>query len=71
MAEDVLLPHPSALGSEQVAAGKSREEILRYFVDRYGEGVLREPPKEEGSGDIENEEVWHDLETGVSPPPGE
>lgn len=35
-----------AIVKEQVAAGKSREEIVRYFVDRYGEGVLREPPKE-------------------------
>jgi hypothetical protein len=25
----------------------------------------------EGSGDIENQELWHDLETGVTPPPGE
>ncbi|MCL4535385.1 MAG: cytochrome c-type biogenesis protein CcmH, partial [Bacteroidetes bacterium] len=24
--------------------GESREEILQYFVDRYGEGILRDPP---------------------------
>ncbi|MDI3340561.1 MAG: cytochrome c-type biogenesis protein CcmH [Sphaerobacter sp.] len=26
--------------------GKTRQEVLDYFVDRYGVGVLREPPKE-------------------------
>src|SRR5689334_3855145 len=31
--------------SEQLSQGKSRDDIFRYFVDRYGEGVLREPPK--------------------------
>src|SRR5205085_2130875 len=31
---------------EQLAAGKSRDDIMRYFVDRYGEGILREPPKQ-------------------------
>ncbi|MHB1131607.1 MAG: cytochrome c-type biogenesis protein [Chloroflexota bacterium] len=25
--------------------GESREQILAYFVDRYGESILREPPK--------------------------
>ena len=29
---------------EQLAAGKSREEILDYFVARYGEFVLLKPP---------------------------
>lgn len=28
---------------EQLAAGKSREEIVAYFVDRYGNYVLLEP----------------------------
>ena len=28
-----------------LAAGESREQIIQYFVDRYGEGVLVEPPK--------------------------
>jgi len=30
---------------EKLAAGESREQIIQYFVDRYGEGVLVEPPK--------------------------
>jgi cytochrome c-type biogenesis protein CcmH len=31
---------------EQLRAGKSREEIVRYFVDRYGNYVLLKPPVE-------------------------
>jgi cytochrome c-type biogenesis protein CcmH len=31
--------------NEKLTAGESREQILAYFVDRYGEGVLLEPPK--------------------------
>ena len=38
---------------EQVKAGKSRDEIIRYFVDRYGNYVLMNPPKS-GPGAI----VW-------------
>lgn len=30
-----------------------------------------ERPMGEGSGDVENQELWRDLETGVTPPPGE
>ena len=30
---------------EQVVAGKSREEIMNYFVERYGDYVLLNPPK--------------------------
>ena len=30
---------------EKLSAGESREQIIQYFVDRYGEGVLMEPPK--------------------------
>lgn len=33
-----------ALIREQLAAGKSREEIIQYFVDRYGNYVLLTPP---------------------------
>jgi cytochrome c-type biogenesis protein CcmH len=29
---------------EQLKAGKSREEIVQYFVDRYGDYVLMRPP---------------------------
>lgn len=29
---------------EQIRAGKSREEIMQYFVDRYGNFVLLKPP---------------------------
>lgn len=29
---------------EQVQAGKSREEIINYFVERYGDYVLMNPP---------------------------
>ena len=38
---------------EQIQAGKSRDEIVKYFVDRYGDYVLMNPPKR-GSGAI----VW-------------
>ena len=31
---------------EQMAAGKSRDEILAYFTARYGPWILREPPKQ-------------------------
>ena len=30
---------------EKLAAGESRDEILQFFVDRYGTAVLAEPPK--------------------------
>jgi cytochrome c-type biogenesis protein CcmH len=30
---------------QKVAAGESDEQIKAYFVDRYGEAVLAEPPK--------------------------
>ena len=42
-----------AIIREQVQAGKSRDEIVTYFVDRYGDYVLMNPPKR-GSGAI----VW-------------
>lgn len=29
---------------EQLRAGKSRQEIMQYFVDRYGDYVLLKPP---------------------------
>ena len=38
---------------EQLKAGKSREEIIKYFVDRYGDYVLMNPPKR-GPGEV----VW-------------
>jgi cytochrome c-type biogenesis protein CcmH len=31
---------------DQLAAGKEKTEILRFFTDRYGPWILREPPKE-------------------------
>jgi cytochrome c-type biogenesis protein CcmH/NrfF len=31
---------------EKVKEGKSKEEILDYFTERYGPWILREPPKE-------------------------
>lgn len=34
-----------ALIREQLQQGRSREEIVRYFVDRYGDYVLMNPPK--------------------------
>lgn len=34
---------------EQLRQGKSREEIVQYFVDRYGDYVLMKPPTH-GSG---------------------
>lgn len=38
---------------EQIKAGKSREQIIQYFVDRYGNYVLMKPPKR-GAGEV----VW-------------
>ncbi len=32
-----------AIIAEQIEAGRSDDEILQYFVDRYGEWVLTEP----------------------------
>ncbi|MCX6128699.1 MAG: cytochrome c-type biogenesis protein CcmH [Proteobacteria bacterium] len=31
---------------EQMKMGKSKEDILKYFVERYGPWILREPPKQ-------------------------
>ncbi len=31
--------------AEMLAAGKSEDEIIQYFVDRYTEWILYEPPK--------------------------
>ncbi len=31
---------------EQLSSGRSQDEILSYFVERYGPWILREPPKE-------------------------
>ncbi|MBI3545060.1 MAG: cytochrome c-type biogenesis protein CcmH [Gammaproteobacteria bacterium] len=33
-----------AIIREQLKAGKSRDEIVKYFVDRYGNYVLLKPP---------------------------
>jgi cytochrome c-type biogenesis protein CcmH len=30
---------------EKLAAGESRDQIIQYFVDRYGEGILASPPR--------------------------
>lgn len=30
---------------QRLEAGESREQIIQYFVDRYGESILFEPPK--------------------------
>ena len=30
---------------EQIKEGKSEDEILKFFVERYGPWILREPPK--------------------------
>ncbi len=32
--------------NEKIAAGETKEQIIRYFVDKYGEVVLAAPPKE-------------------------
>lgn len=31
---------------QQLAAGKQKNEIIKFFTDRYGPWILREPPKE-------------------------
>ncbi len=38
-----------AIIREQLQQGRSRQEIVQYFVDRYGDYVLMNPPKH-GSG---------------------
>jgi cytochrome c-type biogenesis protein CcmH len=30
---------------DKLAAGETRDQILQYFVDRYGEAILTQPPK--------------------------
>ena len=30
---------------QKLEAGETREQIIQYFVDRYGESILLEPPK--------------------------
>ncbi|MBV9121492.1 MAG: cytochrome c-type biogenesis protein CcmH [Chloroflexi bacterium] len=30
---------------DKLAQGQTRDQILQYFVDRYGEGILTQPPK--------------------------
>lgn len=30
---------------ERLAEGESRDDVLRFFVERYGEGILAAPPK--------------------------
>src|SRR5438552_2201321 len=30
---------------QKVAAGESRDAIIQYFVDRYGDSILMEPPR--------------------------
>ncbi len=35
-----------ALIRRKLAAGESRDTILRYFVTRYGEGILLDPPQQ-------------------------
>ena len=34
-----------SLIQKKLEQGESREEILQYFVDRYGEGILRDTPR--------------------------
>jgi len=33
-----------AVVAEKVAAGESDDQIIRYFTDRYGSGILLDPP---------------------------
>ena len=30
---------------QKVAAGETRDQIIQYFVDRYGDSILIEPPR--------------------------
>ena len=38
-----------ALIREQVARGKSEDEVLQYLTDRYGNGILLAPPMQGGA----------------------
>ncbi|MBI2847097.1 MAG: cytochrome c-type biogenesis protein CcmH [Chloroflexi bacterium] len=40
-----LAQEMKALIREKLEQGQSKEEILQYFVSRYGEEILRDPPK--------------------------
>ncbi len=35
-----------ALIEKKLEQGQTRDEIVQYFVDRYGEKILRDPPKQ-------------------------
>lgn len=43
--EAQLAEQMRALINRKLAQGQTREEILAYFVDRYGESILAAPPK--------------------------
>jgi cytochrome c-type biogenesis protein CcmH len=38
-----------ALVREQIASGKSENEVLSYLVERYGAAILQAPPKQGGA----------------------
>lgn len=43
--EALLAEQMRTLIKQKLAQGQTREEILAYFVDRYGESILAAPPK--------------------------
>jgi len=45
-AQAKLARHMRVVVREKLADGWGREQILQFFVDRYGEGVLAAPPKQ-------------------------
>lgn len=44
--QNELAKQMRTLVREKLAAGESREQVLEFFVDRYGVGVLAAPPKQ-------------------------
>lgn len=43
--QSTLAKQMQTIVREKLAQGESREEILQFFVDKYGPSVLAEPPK--------------------------
>ncbi|MBI2854770.1 MAG: cytochrome c-type biogenesis protein CcmH [Chloroflexi bacterium] len=45
VADNQLSRDMKAVIRKKLAQGESKEQIIQYFVDRYGEGILTAPPR--------------------------